>query len=389
MQQLLKRENLLAEVRLGLFESPVVVLLGARQVGKTTLARQIVDEMGGATCYDLERAADRVALTVTPELVLGHAKGLVVIDEVQRRPELFETLRPLVDDPARKTSFLLLGRAAPSVVKGVSESLAGRVRFVTVPGFSLAETGVEEQNRLWLRGGFPRAYLAASDAAAGRWLEGFRRTFLERDVPSLGLRIAAATLDRFWSMLAHYHGQLWNAAEIARSLSVSAGAVNHYRDLLAGTCLLRVLAPWHENLGKRQTKSPKVWFRDSGLLHHFLGIETMRALPIHPRYGASWEGFALEQILIHFGDRDAYFWRTQRGAELDLLLLRQGRRWGFEFKCTDAPSTSRAMHLSVDDLQLERLWVVYPGDKRYPLAEKITALPLSELPGLALDPSSS
>lgn len=384
---MIERRRLLDQVRLGLSESPAVVLLGARQVGKTTLTRQVAERFGKATVFDLERPSGRAALSMTPELTLEGAEGLVVIDEVQRLPSLFETLRPLCDAPDRRAVFLLPGSTAPDLVKGVSESLAGRVRFVPVPGFSLAETGGDSQDRLWLRGGFPRAYLADSDAAAQRWIEGFRQTFLERDIPGLGLRIPAATLERFWTMLAHYHGQGWNAAELARAMSASPGAVNHYRDVLAGTFMLRVLQPWHENLGKRQVKSPKVYFRDSGLLHHFLGIADMAGLRAHPRYGASWEGFGIEQTLIRFGERDAWFWGTQRGAELDLLLMRQGRRWGFEFKCADAPAATRSMHIALDDLGLAHLWVVYPGKLRYPLGERITALPLRELPLLELAPT--
>ncbi len=387
MQQLIARPVLLDAVLLRLQESPVVTLLGARQVGKTTLAGQVAARAGAATVFDLERTAGHAALARTPELTLGDCTGLVVIDEVQRLPSLFEVLRPLCDDPARTATFLLLGSASPDLVRGVSESLAGRVQFVAVPGLALAEVGAAAQDRLWLRGGFPRAYLAASDAAAERWLEGFRRTFVERDLPALGLRVPAATLDRFWTMLAHYHGQTWNAAELARAMGNSPGTVNQYRDLLAGTFMLRVLPAWHENLGKRQVKAPKVYLRDSGLLHHFLGIQGMLALRGHPRYGASWEGFALEQTLIAHGERDAYFWATQRGAELDLLLLRHGRRWGFEFKCADAPSTAKAMHIAVADLGLEHLWVVHPGRDRYPLAERITALPLASVAGLELAPA--
>ena len=234
-----------------------------------------------------------------------------------------------------------------------------------VPGLSLDEVGSTEQNRLWLRGGFPRAYLAESDSAAGRWLEGFRQTFLERDIPALDARVPSAALERFWTMLAHYHGQTWNAAELGRAMSARPSAVTHYRDLLAGTFMLRVLQPWHQNLGKRQIKSPKVYLRDSGLLHQFLGITELSELRAHPRYGASWEGFAIEQTLIRFGSESAWFWSTTRGAELDLLLLRKGRHWGFEFTCTDAPSTTKSMHIALQDLSLAHLCVVYPGTERY------------------------
>ncbi len=343
-----------------------------------------MEQFPGAILYDLEREAGRAALETTPELALGDACGLVVIDEVQRLPRLFEVLRPVCDVPAQKAKFLLLGSASLDLVKGVSESLAGRVLFLPVPGFSLEEVGADQQDRLWLRGGFPRAYTADSMQAAHRWLEGFSQTFLERDIPQLGLRVSAQALRRFWYMMAHYHGQVWNAAELGRALSVGPGAVNHYRDMLAGTFMVRVLPAWNENLKKRQVKSPKVYLRDSGILHHFLHVESMEALRSHPRYGASWEGFALEQVLIRFGDRDAYFWATQRGAELDLLLLRGGKRWGFEFKCSDAPSMTRSMHIALEDLGLERIFSIYPGTKRYALHAKVEALPLRHIAEIEL-----
>ena len=371
-------------IRQRLLESPVTALLGARQVGKTTLARLVARGIDNVTFYDLEREAGRAALGRTPELTLSTASGVVVIDEVQRMPALFRILRPLCDAPERRASFLLLGSASPDVVKGVSESLAGRVLFMIIPGLSLEEVGVQRQDKLWFRGGFPRAFTAGSDNTATRWIESFSQTFLERDIPQLGIRIPAETLHRFWSMLAHYHGQTWNAADLARSLSVSPPSVNHYRDLLAGTYMVRVLPPWYENLKKRQVKSPKVYLRDSGILHHFLRVGDMDQLRGHPRYGASWEGFALEQVLIRFGERDAYFWATQRGAELDLMLFRNGRRWGFEFKCVDAPSTTKSMHVALNDLSLEHLYAVYPGDEYYPLHDRITALPLKGLPQLVL-----
>ncbi len=384
MQQLIPRERLLEAIRTRLDESPATALLGARQVGKTTLARMIMEEYPGAVLFDLERETGRAALETTPELTLQEQRGLVVIDEVQRMPKLFEILRPLCDDPRCQATFLLLGSASPELVKGVSETLAGRVLFLPVPGFSLLETGVEQQNLLWLRGGMPRAFTAQTHEAASRWLESFSQTFLERDIPRLGFRVSADILQRFWSMMAHYHGQTWNAAELGRALSTGPGAVNHYRDILEGTYMVRVLPAWHENLKKRQVKSPKVYLRDSGLLHHFLRIEDMNQLRGHPRYGASWEGFALEQTLIRFGERNAWFWSTRRGAELDLMLVRGGRRWGFEFKCTDAPSTTRSMHIALEDLGLERLFVVYPGVERYALGERIEALPLRGLAGLKI-----
>ena len=389
MQQKIARQTLSDAVERGLSEGPAVALLGARQVGKTTLARQVLSGWRGPSAvFDLEVAADREALSATPERVLRAGEGLVVLDEVQRMPGLFEVLRPICDDPGRRAVFLLLGSASLDIVKGVSETLAGRMLFVDVGGFSLAEVGPGHQDRLWMRGGFPRAFLAASTAAWSRWMESFSRTFLERDVPGLGSRVSAAALGRFWRMLAHGHGQVWNAADLARSMGASVTAVNRYRDLLAGAFMVRVLPPWFENLGKRLVKSPKVYLRDSGVLHFLLGVEAMRDLTAHPRFGASWEGFAIEQTLLAHGERDAYFYATHRGAELDLLLLRRGRRWGFEFKCADAPRTTKSMHVVIDDLGLEHLWVVYPGEREYPLADAITALPLRSVGACGLGPAS-
>ncbi|MCX6996606.1 MAG: ATP-binding protein [Kiritimatiellaeota bacterium] len=379
MQQLIQRKRLLSKVESCLAEAPATVLLGARQTGKTTMARMIAAKRDKVHYFDLERAKARDALAATAELTLGACHGLVVIDEIQRMPQLFEVLRPLCDAPGRDATYLLLGSASPDIVKGVSETLAGRAYFVDVSGFALDEVGAEQQDRLWLQGGFPRAFQAATPPAAWRWIEQFRRTFLERDLPQLAVRVPPETLRRFWTMLAHYHGQTWNSAELARSMAINPHAVTHYRDLLAGTYMLRVLPPWHENLKKRQIKAPKVYIRDSGMLHDLLEIGSMAALRSHPRYGASWEGFAIEQVLARFGDKDAYFWATQRGAELDLLLFRRGQRWGFEFKCSDAPSMTKSMHMALADLQLEHLWAVYPGQDRYVLHKRAEALPLMDL----------
>jgi predicted AAA+ superfamily ATPase len=359
------------------------VLLGARQTGKTTLARMVSEKQKKVQFFDLERAAAREALS-TPEITLGEGRGLVVIDEIQRLPSLLEVLRPLCDRPRNPAKFLLLGSASPDLVRGVSETLAGRALFVRVPGFAIDELPPMRQNRLWLRGGFPRAFLASGDEASWRWMEGFVTTFLERDIPQLGLRVPAEALRRFWMMMAHYHGQIWNATELARSMDVAPNTARHYLDILNGAFVLRVLPPWFENVKKRQVKSPKVYVRDSGLLHFLLGISSLPLLRSHPRYGASWEGFALEQTLAILGDQDAYFWSTLRGAELDLLLLRGGRRYGFEFKCTDAPSMTRSIHVALEDLQLDRLHVVYPGKERYALHARVEALPLIDLPGLRL-----
>ena len=358
-------------------------------MGKTTLARRVLADWPGASrVFDLETVAHREALSATPDRLLRNSEGLVVLDEVQRMPSLFEVLRPICDEPGRKAVFLVLGSAALDLVKGVSETLAGRILFVDVGGFRLAEVGPGNQDRLWLRGGFPRAYLARSVAAWVRWMQSFTRTFLERDIPGLGSRVSPEALGRFWRMLAHYHGQTWNASVLGRSMDVSVTAVNRYRDLLAGAFMIRVLPPWFESLGKRIVKAPKVYLRDSGILHFLLGLEEMQELPAHPRYGASWEGFALEQTLLAHGEREAYFYGTQRGAELDLMLLRRGRRWGFEFKCTDSPRTTKSMHIVIEDLGLEHLWVLYPGDLEYPLTDTITALPLKNIHNIEFRPAS-
>lgn len=379
----LPRPALEARIRACLKEAPIAALLGARQTGKTTLARLLAGRRRGTTTFDLERAADRAALS-TPELTLGDCRGLVVIDEIQRLPGLFEALRPLADRPRRPATFLVLGSASPDLVRGVAETLAGRILFVHVGGFSLAEVGAGRQADLWLRGALPRAFLSTGRAAWERWMEAFVATFLERDVPTLGLRIPPSALRRFWTMLAHFHGQIWNASELARAMDVTPPTARHYLDVLDGMYMARVLPPWHENVGKRQVKSPKIYLRDSGLLHFLLGIGSAAELRSHPKRGASWEGFALEQALMRFGERDAYFWRTRRGAELDLLLLRRGRRFGFEFKCSDAPSMTQSAHIALNDLRLKRLWIVYPGTRRYPLRADVEALPLAELPKLAL-----
>jgi predicted AAA+ superfamily ATPase len=379
MQHIIERPGLIKKILVCLKEAPVTMLLGARQVGKTTLARLVAEQYKEVTVFDIERPADREAMSTTPELVLGACRGLVVIDEVQRLPELFTILRPLSDRPEKPAVFMLLGSASPELVKGASESLAGRVLFVGVPGFSLAEIGNDHQELLWFRGGFPRACLSPREDAWRRWMDSFVTTFLERDVPQLGLRVPAPALRRFWTILAHYHGQIWNASEVARAMDVSPVTARHYLDILCGLFLVRALPPWHENLKKRQVKSPKVYLRDSGLLHFLLGVESMAQLRLHPRRGASWEGFALEQVLMRFGERNAYFWATQRGAELDLLLLRGEKRFGFEFKCADAPGMTRSMHVALEDLKLDALYVIYPGLRRYRLHTKAEALPLSHL----------
>ena len=379
-QHSIDRPNLMIAIGIGLFGAPIIALLGARQVGKTTLAREIVSNLSGpSTVIDLETAAERQALGASAELLLRDGEGLVVIDGVHRMPELFNALSPICDVPDRKIVFLLLGCASLDFVKGISETLAGKIRVIDVNGFSLSEVGHENQGRLWFRGGFPRAYLATGTEAWTQWMESYTRAFLERDGPSLGSRVSPATLGRLWRMLADWHGQTWNAARLGQSLDLASPTVNRYRDLLVGSFMVRLLPPWCEDVGKRIVKSHKVYLRDSGMLHYFLGLKEAEDLPRHPRVRASWEGFAMQQVLTAHGDREAYFYRTQGGPELDLLLLRKGSRWGFDFKYTDAPGMTKSMRIVIDDLKLSHLWVVYPGKREYPLDDKITALPLARV----------
>ena len=358
---------------------PVVALPGPRQVGKTTLARLYADTLSGPVHhFDLESPAD-LARLANPELALSRLEGLVILDEIQRLPELFPVLRVLADRVARPASFLILGSASLELIKGASESLAGRISFVDVTGFTLLETGEEHLAKRWWRGGFPRAFLARDDRAALQWQEDFFRTFLEQDIPQLGIRVPAKTLRRFWTMLAHYHGQVWNASELARALGGSEPTARRYLDILSGTFMVRQLPPWFENLKKRQVKAPKIYIRDSGVGHALLGLRGMDGLEAHPKLGASWEGFAMEQILAITGDTNAYFWATHAGAELDLLVFHQGKRLGFEFKYSEKPTTTKSMHAALTDLALDHLYVVHPGQHTIPLTEVITATPL---PGL-------
>jgi predicted AAA+ superfamily ATPase len=360
---------------------PVTALLGPRQCGKTTLARSIAEDVP-STVFDLENPVDLRRLSA-PMQTLGNLSGRVVIDEVQRKPELFELLRVLVDRPGNQAEFLLLGSASPTLIKGASESLAGRIGFVDLGGFTLWEIGASDFQQLWVRGGFPNSYLAATGAGSVQWRENFIRTFLERDIPQLGITIPAETLRRFWTMVAHYHGQIWNAAEFARSLGTSENTARRYIDILSGAYMIRVMPPWFENLKKRQVKAPKIYIRDSGICHSLLQISSMAQLSGHPKIGASWEGFALEQVIHAFRSRDAYYWATHAGAELDLMIMAGGRRYGFEFKYADAPGISRSMRIALQDLNLTHLYVIYPGEQAYPLEDTITAIPIQQVADIA------
>jgi predicted AAA+ superfamily ATPase len=342
----------------------------------------MIAEREPCTYFDLENPVDIRRLSA-PMTALEDLSGLVVIDEVQRRPDLFELLRVLADRPENPARFLLLGSASPQLVKGTSESLAGRLGFIDLSGFDLREVGVEQRVPLWMRGGFPRSFLALDDTASVAWREDFIRTFLERDIPQLGITIPAETLRRFWTMVAHYHGQIWNAAQFARSLGTSENTTRRYLDILAGAYMVRVLPPWLENIGKRQVKAPKIYIRDSGIFHALLQLTSLLDLQGHPKLGASWEGFVLEHVIGALDTRDAYFWATHAGAELDLLVLVKGKRYGFEFKYADAPGRSRSMQIAIRDLGLEHLWVIYPGHQEYTLNDKISVIPIDTLPRLA------
>ena len=360
--------------------SPVVALVGPRQSGKTTLAGQVLASRKRATRFDLESPRDLERLR-DPLLALEGLRGLVVLDEIQRVPEVFPVLRVLADRPGTPARFLVLGSATGELLRQSSETLAGRIAYHELPPLALDETGAGELETLWRRGGFPRSFLASSEAESVRWRDDFVRTFLERDLAQLGVRVPSQTLFRFWSMLAHYHAQVWNGAELARAFGMSESSVRGYLDVLAGTFMVRALQPWHENLGKRQVKSPKIYLGDPGVLHALLGIASQEDLLRHPKVGASWEGFAIDQIVARLGVRreKCFFWSTYQGAELDLFVLAGSKRLGFEVKRTSAPRLTPSMRIAMSDLRLDRLDVIYDGPDTHPLADRIRAVPLSRV----------
>lgn len=371
------RKHWQRRIEKALTRSQIAILVGPRQCGKTTLARQFVAE-DSVNYFDLEDPLSLIRLD-EPMTALSSLQGLVVIDEIQLRPDLFPVLRVLADRKTFKGQFLILGSASGDLLRQSSESLAGRQEKLNLHGFSLLELGLDAQQRHWLRGGFPLSYLAASDADSLAWRKGFIQTLLERDFPQWGVRVAATALWRFWTMLAHYHGQTWNSAEFARSMGVSESTVRRYLDLLSDAFMVRQLQPWHANIRKRQVKSPKVYIRDSGLLHQLLGINTERDLFTHPRLGASWEGYALEEVLAAEQPDEAYFWATHQGAEIDLILKMGGKLLGVECKRADAPKITPSIRSALADLKLDSVAVVYPGSKRFPLTDQVEAVPLSAL----------
>ncbi len=373
---MIARDSLRRRIERALARNPVVALVGPRQVGKTTLARSFAAS-DSPNYFDLEDPVS-LARLAEPMTALSPLAGLVVIDEIQRSGDLFPVLRVLADRPDTPARFLVLGSASPALLRQSSESLAGRIEVIEVGGFGLAETGLEAADTLWLRGGFPRSYLARSQADSQVWRRQFLLALAERDLPQLGMRLAPAATMRFLTMLAHYHGQVWNAAEPARSLGISESSVRRYLDLLSGSYLVRQLQPWHENIGKRQVKAPKLYWRDSGLLHQLLGVDARNALLAHPKCGASWEGFVMEELIRALEPDEACFWATHTGAELDGLFIRQGRRLGIEIKRADAPQLTPSMRHALSDLALDLLWVIYPGNLSYPLHDKVQVLPLNE-----------
>jgi len=379
MEILRTKELAVLESRLKAFK--VVAILGPRQCGKTTLARQFArgQPPGKVTWFDLENPADLAKLD-QPMMALEPTRGVVILDEIQRRPDLFPVLRVLVDRPA-PARYLILGSASPDLLRQSSETLAGRITFMELGGFSLDNLPAGQIRKLWMRGGFPPAYLARSNQVSFQWRQDFITTFLERDIPNLGIRIPSPRLRRFWMMLSHYHGQVFNSSAVGRSLMVSDTAARHYLDVLTQTFLVRQVHPWFYNTRKRLVKHPKIYLRDSGLLHALLDVRSEEDLHSHPRLGASWEGFALEQIVQHLGlrEHEVFFWGVHTGGELDMVFPRRGRRWGVELKFQDAPRMTSSMQSALGELELARLWVVYPGKESYGLAKNVRVIPLTEI----------
>jgi len=374
---MIARPDFKEAIRVALGRAPVVGLVGPRQCGKTTLARDFV-KPGALNYFDLEDPVSLARLE-SPMEALSQLTGLIVIDEIQRRPDLFPILRVLADREKQAAQFLVLGSASPQLMNGASESLAGRIEVIEITPFHLGEIPSAQRELRWSRGGYPRSFLSDDEAASQAWRANFISRFLEQDIPQLGFRIPATRLRRFWTMLAHYHGQTWNGAEIGGSLGLTAQTVRSYLDLLSDTFMVRQLQPWFENVKKRQVKAPRIYFRDSGLFHHLLGIKTYDELQLHPKLGASWEGFAIEETIRAVAPDEVYFWSVHSGPELDLLCFKNGRRLGYEIKYMDAPKSTKSMRSSMELLKLDHLTVVYPGRQSYSLGDKIEVIPLADL----------
>lgn len=374
---MIPRKQLSEAVIASIQSNPVTALLGPRQCGKTTLSRLIAKDFD-TVIFDLEDPVSVAQLTDAPKIILESIKGLVILDEIQRLPELFPVLRVLSDRPENNTKFLILGSASPGLIKSSSETLSGRIGFVDMSGFTLNETGNDQYKKLWLRGGFPKSFLAKNDRLSFDWRKDFVRTFFERDIPALGIKIPAEALRRFWTMLAHLHGRVWNGSDFARSLSVSEPTAKKYLDILSGAYVVRQLYPWYENIGKRQVKSPKVYIRDSGILHFLLTLEGNNILS-HPKLGLSWEGFVIEQIISVSATDSYYFWATHAGAELDLLLFKNNRKTGVEVKFSDAPKITKSMRSAIESLNLDELFIIYPGRQSYKIDEKMTVVSIDDV----------
>jgi len=376
---MIKRAAYKRQIEDALTRSRSVALLGPRQCGKTTLARELVD-VNSINYFDLEDTASLMALA-DPKTALSSLTGIVVIDEVQRRPDLFPILRVLLDRSPLPAKYLILGSASPDLLRQSSESLAGRLELIEMDGFCLSEVGQKEATRLWLRGGFPLSFLAKNDADSFVWRKSFIQAILERDLRQQGIDIPTVALHRFWAMIAHSHGQIWNAAPLAASLGISQPTVRRYLDILTGLFLVRQIQPWHANIKKRQVKAPKVYIRDTGVLHSLLGLKTESEILRHPGCGSSWEGYVIEEIIHSVEPDDAYYWATHNGAEIDLVFLKGGRMYGVEVKRADAPIMTPSLRIALEDLSLERIAVIYPGEKRYELHKKISVIPFSKISG--------
>ncbi len=374
---MVKRETIIQKINTALDRSTIVSMLGPRQCGKTTLAKMIANDVSESHFFDLEHPSE-VAKLQNPLLALEDLTGLIILDEIQLMPELFPVLRVLADRKNSSATFLLLGSASPDILKKSSETLAGRVEFVPIGCFDLGEIG-QKVNELWIKGGFPKSFIAKTLNNSFSWRENFVMTFLERDLGRFGVQVSPQTMRRFWFMLAHSHGHMWNASDISRSLGISFMTAKRYVDILTNAFMVRQLQPWFENISKRQIKSPKIFIRDSGIFHYLINVKTKDELLGHPKLGASWEGFVTEQIINICGERKCYYWRTRAGAELDLLYLHGLKKIGFEMKCADSVNITKSMRIATNDLNLAHLYVIYPGNDSYRIDEDITAISISDL----------